>query len=175
LGGVDGVAAHAAATSLESARAAVDAASLVFTHSVVDASAAGFLRVTSMVSPADWQKFLDARKWSVSDVRKEGYEKLFQSLLMDEMEHVERNFSLLKKGERLRQLCRPEAEWRIAFKYDEQEFARIDGLRHDIVHGTILGSPIASIDDDLRFLENIGWYFFSIVGRRYRLEFSPMK
>jgi len=89
--------------SLKSAQAAVDAASLVFAHSIVDAAAVGFLRIAAMASPGDWEPFVDKRKWSVVEVREFGYKRLYRDILMKELKHIERNTSLPEKGQRLRQ------------------------------------------------------------------------
>jgi hypothetical protein len=147
--------------SLKSAQAAVDAASLVFAHSIVDAAAVGFLRIAAMASPGDWEPFVDKRKWSVVEVREFGYKRLYRDILMKELKHIERNTSLPEKGQRLRQLCRPQPDWEVPLNYDEEEIERIDRLRHEIIHGSALGSPIPEIKADLKFLENTGLYFLS--------------
>lgn len=98
MGGAEGVATRMTAMSLKSARASIDAASLVFAHSIVDAAAAGFLRVSAMASPADWQTTLDARKFSLADVRASGYDSLFGDLLLQELDRIERNDSLPRKA-----------------------------------------------------------------------------
>jgi hypothetical protein len=168
LGGADGLVAQMTGMSLKSAQAAVDAASLVFAHSIVDAAAVGFLRVTAMASPKDWEPFLDnKRKWSVAEVREFGYQKLFRDTVMKELEQIERSTSLPQKGQLLRQLCRPEREWQLSLSYEEGEIIRIDRLRHDIIHGSALGNPIPKIENDLKFLEDTAWYFFVIVHKRY--------
>jgi hypothetical protein len=164
FGTPEGLAAREAEWSLASTRASVDAASLVFAHSVVDASATGFLRVASMIAPEDWQEFLDNKKWSVAEVREQGYDKLFRGLVFDEMVQIERNLSLPKKGQRLKQLCRPD---RNIEGYEEAQLERVDRLRHDIIHGAALGQEISTIDADLELLERLGWYFFQIVHQRY--------
>jgi hypothetical protein len=174
LGGPDHLAAQMTGMSLKSAQSAVDAASLVFAHSIVDAAAVGFLRVVAMASPKDWEPFVDKRKWSVAEVREFGYTRLYRDILMKELEEIERNTSLPRKGQRLRQLCRPQPEWEMPWNYDEEEIDRIDGLRHDIIHGSALGTSIPTIKTDLKFLERTGWYFYGIVNKRYSatLEFD---
>lgn len=166
--GAEGLAALTAKASMVSARAAIDAASLVFAHSIVDASAMGHLRVAAMARPEDWQQFLDKKQWSVSDVRENRYESLFRGLLTETLDHMDRNWSLIRKGERLRQVCRPEKDWQLQLKYDEEELKRIDDRRHSVVHGNQLGQALSTIESDLEFLKNLGWYFFVIVHKRYR-------
>lgn len=154
--------------ALKSAEQSVDAASIVFAHSVIDAAASDFLRVTSMASPADWEQFLDERKrWSVADVRNFGYERLFKGLLFEQLEVIERNWSLPTKLGRLQQLCRPQADWFLPIKYDEAALTRIDELRHDIIHGDSLSEPIPSVEADLQFLRGVGDYSFVLVHKRY--------
>jgi hypothetical protein len=166
-GGMEGLATRFAEGALRSAAASVDAASLIFAHSIVDAAAAGFLRVTSMIAPKDWEQFVDGKKWSVSEVREQRYESLFAGLLLRELDQIERNTSLPRKGQRLLQLCRPDPKWVTPLDYDETRLVGVDSLRHDLLHKDLLGEAIPTIDDDLKFLEDLGWYFFVIVHNRY--------
>jgi hypothetical protein len=174
LGGSDAMASLMTTFSLKSAKASVDAASIVFAHSVVDAVLMDFLCATSIASPADWEQFLDEKKqWRVLDVRQLGYERLFQDLLSIELRRMERNCSLPKKADRLLDLCRPERGWRLPMQYDQKEqdeLKRIDGLRHAIVHGDLLGEIVPTLETDLKFLENIGQYFFVLVHNRYSMK-----
>ncbi len=167
-GGANGMASQMTAFSLKSAPASVDAASLVFAHSFVDAALMDFLYVTSIACPKDWEQFLDCKKqWTVAEVRQSGYELLFSGLLDSELRNMERNSSLPTKGEKLRQLCRPEESWTLPCQYDKSELSRIDELRHSIVHRDPLGEGVPSIATDLKFLEEIGLYFLMIVHNRY--------
>ena len=60
--GIEGAAKQAARASVVSARAAVDAASLVFAHTITDACATRFLRVTATIAPDDWGRILDEQE-----------------------------------------------------------------------------------------------------------------
>jgi len=162
---------RAAGATIESARSAIDAASLVFMHSIIDSGASRLLQLTSLAGPEDWYQFMDEKKLPFSKVRQDRHETLYIGLLLQEMARIERNTSLPWKGARLRQLCKPEDGW-TQMRYDETGLQRVDKLRHDIVHGEMLGNPIPDAHNDIRFLENTGWYFWLIVGKRYGLELS---
>jgi len=166
-GGVDGMAIEMTDNAINSARSAVDAASLVFAHSIVDAAAVGFLRVTASASKDDWQQFLCDRKWTVSDVKSATYDQLFLDLLLKELDTIERTFSLPRKAFRLQQLCRPDPHWDLPMKYDAEEVERVDNLRHGIVHGDMLGKPFENIEKDLKLLYDLGTYFFALTHKHY--------
>jgi hypothetical protein len=151
------------------ARAAVDAASLVFMHSIVDSAAATLLQAISLAAPNDWLRFMDDKKLTVSEVRQEKFKTLYASLLFKELGRIERNTSLPWKAERLLQLCSPEKGW-YHWRHDPAELERVDRLRHDIVHGEMFGQELPSVTADLKFLENTGWYLYVIAGKRYRLK-----
>jgi hypothetical protein len=166
-GGISGISQQMTMISLQSAAYAVDAASLVFGHSITDAAPAGFLRVTSLACPRDWEQFLDKKKVTVAEVRDHRYESLFKGLLLEELDNIERNTSLPRKAERLNQLCRPEPDWILPVKYQEGEVMRIDKMRHDIIHGDSLGTPLETVSQDLELLHDLGRYFLVIVNNRY--------
>jgi hypothetical protein len=46
----------------------------------------------------------------------------------------------------------------------------IDKLRQDIVHGELLGSEIADIDDKLSCFRNAGFYFFKLMHNTFGLR-----
>ena len=51
------------------AQIGVDAASIVFAHSVLDAAALDYCRVTALVAPGDWESVIDQRQVKLSDLR----------------------------------------------------------------------------------------------------------
>jgi hypothetical protein len=167
--GFQELASRTARMSVGAAKTAVDSASLIFIHSIVDAGAVGLLRAISAVDPSGWERFLDDKKLAVSDVRKQGYEALYFDLLASELNNIERSFSLPKKADRLHHFCQPESGWGL-WPYNRDELCRIDKLRHDIIHGDKLGKEIPTIEKDLDFMQNAGSYFLNIVGRRYGLR-----
>jgi hypothetical protein len=172
--GLEGVAKRTAEGSVVSARAAVDAASLVFAHTITDACATRFLRVTAMIAPDDWGRILGDKQLRVADLRQHGYERALRDLVFEEMERIEKNEFFVKKVRKLRQLCSPQEDWILPMKYDESQLIEIHNRRRNVVHGDHFGQgkpqAIPTIEADLDFLKNLGEYFFVIVAKRYKVK-----
>ena len=58
----------------------------------------------------------------------------------------------------------------IALGVKNSKAENIDKLRQDIVHGELLGSEIADIDDKLSCLRNAGFYFFKMMHNTFGLR-----
>jgi hypothetical protein len=155
--------------AVSSAHAAVDAASIVFAHTLVETAAMGYLSVTRLVAERDWMPFVKDRKWTLADIQQHGFEKLLRSSVLDEYERLEKD-GLTKKVLRLMQVCRPAKNWGDGFALDEDELNRIDRLRRDVVHGDLLGHRIETIDDDIEHLRKLCAYLGDIVFHRYSDE-----
>jgi hypothetical protein len=168
--GIDGIAHESMNYYLRSAEGAVDVASLVFSHSVLDAAAFNLLRVTFSVAPSDWEVFVRKKQVTFDELKDSDYDRLLTRLGFNEVQKTDRQLSLPDKGARLLQLARPENDWDIPFKYDDAELRRIDELRHEIIHdkhgiGNLLRIP--DIEQTLDFLQQTGMYLFHIVKKRY--------
>jgi hypothetical protein len=171
-GGADGLAAQMTANELNAFRRSVDAASLVFMHSALDAAVEDLCRVTALVAPLGWQPFLDDRKERLGDVRGKGYDTLFAEHLQRSIAALSRE-SLLKKVDRLFQLCRPGPEYgRAGYVFDRNRLTALDALRHQVVHGDRVREPIDGIDDALHFLLETGLFLFGLPNHRWGLQIS---
>jgi hypothetical protein len=49
-----------------------------------------------------------------------------------------------------------------AYQFDRERLVRIDNLRHDVVHRSGL-QPVPEIDDDIAYMEFIGFTFWMLV------------
>ena len=172
--GIEGAARQTAEASVVSAGAAVDAASLVFAHTITDACATRFLRVTAMIAPNDWGQILDDKKLRVADLQQHGYERALRHLVFEEMERIEKNEFLVKKVQKLQQLCRPEKNWMLPMKYDESRLIEIHERRRNVVHGDHFGQgkpqTIPTIQADLDFLQNLGKILLRDCGKALQSE-----
>lgn len=160
---------------LRSAESAVHAAIVVFAHSVLDATAYGFCKVTRLVDPEGWASVADKRQVSLALVRAQSYETVRDLLLDKHFEQLERE-SLLKKVDQLHTRCQPPPGWSpmISYAFDRTVLVRLDTLRHDIAHGDALLKGVPSLSaGELFYLARTGWYFMGLVNKRYSLRFRP--
>lgn len=161
--------------ALQNARASVDAASLVFAHSVLEANVSDYLRVTALVAPKDWAEEVCKKQVSLGEVQEASFDKLFGDSLEKRLEQLERE-SLLKKTGVLFARCKPPAKWSpmADYQFDSERLEKLDRLRHDIVHGEALGSAITNVVDELDYLCRSTMFLMGLVNLRYGLRLDPM-
>jgi hypothetical protein len=175
LGGslITELAAHETAESiLRSAGSAVHAATVTFGHSVLDAAAHGFCKVTRLADPEAWTSVIDKRQVDLAAVRTQSYELVRDQLLDRYFDQLERE-SLLTKVDLLHARCQPASGWSpmTGYLFDRSVLSRLDTLRHDITHGGALLQGVPSLsDDDVYYLARTGWYFMGLVNKRYGLR-----
>ena len=88
MGGIEGFARSLTGLAIKNSRNSVDAASLVFTHSLVDDVATSLCEVTAAVAPKDWEKYLDEAAVQLKDVRDVSYEKLRETALQKRIKQL---------------------------------------------------------------------------------------
>jgi hypothetical protein len=171
VGGVTGMAGSMTSTQLSSYQASVDAASLVFAHSAVDAAASDLCWVCFLIAPDDWLPYIRAQKVSVDDVRNTAVDDLLRGRIEKTIEQLEQE-SILKRADRLFELCRPPSGFDspIGFKYDRSRLETLDRLRHDIVHGEVRPGALANVERDVGYLFQTGLHLWAIVNHRYGVQ-----
>jgi hypothetical protein len=132
---------------------AMNAASIVFAHSVLDGAALDYCRVTGLVAPRDWESVVENRKLSLAEMRSADYEEALRQKLDEFFAQLERE-SLLKKAEYLFTRCQPPEKWSPMnnYAYDKERLERLDRFRHEVIHGESLGKPIANASDEVEYL-----------------------
>ncbi len=66
---------------LNDAQAAVDAAALIFMHSVLDDAAMKCCRLIALAKPHEWERWVDDKQAPLKEVREHGYDSLFDKAL----------------------------------------------------------------------------------------------
>lgn len=162
------------AKSVENAQASVDAASVVFAHSVLDGAALDFCRVTALVAPQNWEPALKDKKVSLLDFRGSSYDQVMWALLDQYFEQLAKE-SLLKKVDLLYQRCQPPANWSPmhGYRFDRDRLEMLDQLRHEIIHGEGLGRALPSAAHDVEYLMKTALLLMGLVNFRYGLKLDP--
>lgn len=152
----------------------LDAATVVFVHSVVDAAAFDYCRVTAVAAPADWEQDLKSTQIPLSDIANSSYEELLRRKLDDHLQKLERE-SLRTKIDRLSARCQPPPKWSPMnnYEFDSEIVKRLDDQRIEIVHGAALGRPLKVYPvshDALWYLQRTTMYFAGLVNLKYGLQ-----
>lgn len=175
LGGVDNLGQQLVENEILTFRAAIDAASLVFAHSIVDGAVLDYLRVTYAHSKDPWIPFVENKNIKISELAQKDNDALIAEKIEALLDELDRQ-SLLVKSDRLFQICRPEADFRhiLDFRFDRNRLEQLDELRHEVVHGSGVVGTLPNGDDDITFLWNTANYYMSLVNMRFDTKIDPM-
>jgi hypothetical protein len=159
---------------LQNASGSLDAASLVFAHTILDDALSSFAEMTAEVAPAFWQKRVEKKKIELAQVAAHSREELISMAIRDELSRIKRNDSLSKKALLLHEICgltpkatNPEYQW------DIDTLLEIDQTRKEIVHGDLLGKEIPEAEQKLKYLQNTSYYFMVMMHEAFGLRLDP--
>jgi hypothetical protein len=157
--------------------AQVDAATLIFYHSILDGVVFDCLRVTALQARRDWEEDLANVQIGLLEARDQAYDILLRAKIDKRLEALERE-SLLSKVNKLLARCRPEHGWSPmhGYAYDQTRIQQFDDQRHEIVHGAAVGKPLTLFpvnDKSLFYLWRTGVYFVALISMRYGLQIDP--
>jgi hypothetical protein len=157
---------------IASGQNAVDAASLVFAHSILDYCVSECCRISATVGIEDWESDVGSRKIGVAEIKGSDYATLLRQMVDAYVEEQGRRASLVKRIDLLNQKCQPIPPFEydeLPYTYDRDRIGRIDLSRQDIVHRTAFNMALASIEDDLNYLDATTAYVMRLVNYKYRL------
>lgn len=162
--------------SAQTATNLVNAATILFGHSMVDGAAFDFCRVTALHAPQDWEPDLLNKQVPLSWIREQPFDEIRRLKLEDFLRELEMK-SLKDKIDRLHARCRPERGWSpmTDYVFDLERIERLDLLRQDIVHGNALGQPIENVVAEFEYMNRTCWYFMGLVNMRYGLMLDPYR
>jgi hypothetical protein len=161
--------------SVSAFESALDAASLIFAHSVLDSAALEWCRVCALVQPNDFMPYVAQKTVSVSEMEgAASFEDILHSVVNRHLRDLEKE-SLIKKLDSLFALCRPPSNFVCIenYRYDRDRIVSLDKLRHDYVHRGGLGGRLPRGDDDLWFLWNTTNFLLPLVNHRYGIRLDP--
>jgi hypothetical protein len=171
FGGLPGMIETVTANQLRSFQMSVDSASLVFAHSALDAAVSELCWITALSAPGDWEQFVSSRKISLADAKGSSLDELIRLKIVEYLSTFERE-SLLSRVDRLFALCKPKPgfEGVKGYKFNRDRLARLDDLRHQVVHHETGPSAFVDIDADLEFIFQAGLHLWGMVNRHYGVK-----
>ena len=174
LGGVEALGSKMVSEQIANYKASVDAASLIFAHSVLDNAVLNYCRCSALASPTDWEKFIEKKKITVEDIKDSSTDEIVNKKVNEYIDSLDRE-SLLYKADRLFQVCRPPAKFSPLhnYSYDRKRILKLDEMRHEIVHGSSSVPLLPLGDADIWFLQQTANFYMSLVNFTYNLKIDP--
>jgi hypothetical protein len=157
--------------SIRHSKRRIDAAAIVFIHSLLDATIYSLCKISHSLNPNDWMPFIKDRKIEIGTVLAETKDNVIQAATEKFLVGLERE-SIVKRSDILHAICKPASQARYAnnFTFSKSALETFDNLRHDIVHGQQSVREIFTIDQELNFGLKAGVYFSSMIRHKYGLE-----
>jgi len=154
-------------------RIAVDAASLVFGHSIVESCAANYCRLIAFIDPDSWESQVGNKKVSIGSYKDIEYTELLVNAINNYMDNDFEQLSMVIKVETLIGKCGgaksvPETD---LFMYDADRTRRIHKQRNSVVHTDEELPGFDNIEDDLFYLQLMTFPFFTLLmNTKYGLQ-----
>lgn len=179
IGGLDGLASLMTARTIKDFRKAVDAASLVFTHSILDDASLGYCRVSAIVSPQDWERFVIKKQISLEDMKSmkaTGFGEVLKKKVFEYIDKELENQSLIFKIDRLYEICQPSPGFSGIrdYKFERDRIKQLDDLRHDIVHGDGPVKELPNGEGDIEYLGKTTVHLLTLVNFKYDVKLNPL-
>jgi hypothetical protein len=146
--------------ALREAARSVDAASLVFAHAILDDLLTFYLQVTAELKAEFWERHLAQKKVELGSLSQHSVEEVTRMVVRKELLAIGRE-SLIKRADLLHRICEAPKSFDGSV-YDPDNLARIDKLRHEIVHGDHFGKE-TGLQFALRYKRAIG-ESYSLIG-----------
>lgn len=144
---------------------------IVFDHSALDALLLQFCKATDLLSPDDWDPLIE--KKSLTYVELISTDKLaIRKKLMDAVIDQLARESILKKADRLHQICKPQGEQSkpSEFAYSRDVLKKFDDLRHDIVHREFVDLADIDIWGEHSYVSEVAAYFYGLLAKRFDIR-----
>jgi hypothetical protein len=156
---------------LQNASGSLDAASLVFAHTILDDALSSFVEMTAEMAPAFWQKRVERKKIELAQLAANSQEELMDMVIRDELWRIKRNDSLSRKALLLHEICHLTPKARNAeYQWNIETLQQIDQTRQEIVHGDLLGKEIPETEKKLKYLQNTWYYFMFMMHEAFGLQ-----
>ena len=161
------------AKTLTNVQESVDAALLIFAHSVIDDLATSLCEVIATADPMCWESAIIDKEVTLSDARQSTFDKLYSEHLNKFLDNVVKHKSLIKRIQLIHQKCPPTSvptSRQGNYRYDSKRLQDFDTRRHDIIHRLRWDSAPQRADDDLDFIDSTCGYLCRLISWRYKLE-----
>jgi len=155
---------------IKNALHSVDCASLVFAHTVLEDGIDSFIELTSVLDLDFWRDRVKKKQVEIETILERDLKEVMHSLVRAEIGKIRRNESLVKKSALLFSVCKLSPTQDPEYTFDSEKLKQTDKLRQDVIHGDLLGSEIAGIEEKLVYLRKTWLHFFKMMHERFGLR-----
>lgn len=159
-------------SAIQEAQASIDAASLVFAHSILDDVASECCSVSFQAAPGDWSSVLAQRRVPLEQVKGQSYDQILLEVGGDYIKQLKRE-PLMKRLDVINAKCQPVPgfSWRgVPFRYDRDRIEMLDTRRHEIIHHPSIGKEFPDIEGDISFLHGTSQFVMWMTCERYGIQ-----
>lgn len=170
LGGIDGVTQQNVQRRISSFVSMIEAASLIYAHSLLEGIVIDLCRCIADTSPSTWDNRIARKQVPFERLSSASLDDIRQQLVDEYLKALDRD-SLPKKIETLLGACRPPKDFSPLedFSFDGDRIQFLDAQRHDLVHGALpLKSAVSA--DQIDFLQKTALYLVAMVSHAYGLR-----
>jgi hypothetical protein len=173
VGGYENFGSMIAKHQLVNYNASIDAASLVFAHSIVDNAVLNYCICSSLANPTDWATFITKKNATIEDIIGFSKQEIINKKVADYIASLDRE-SLVKKAGLLFAVCQPPEDFAPIdnFEYDNDRLLQLDEMRHNIVHDSTAVPMLLNGDDDILFLQQTTFFYMALVNYKYDLKLN---
>ena len=157
--------------SVKTSNARLDAAAIVFAHSLLDIVLHKYCEISFRIEPSAWIDLVRERQIKVRSLLEKGASAALEEIASDYVSQLERE-SLGAKIDRLHTVCKPspKANYVESFVFSSTELTDFDETRHQIIHGTKFSDVTSRTGQFLEFALKAGVYFGKMVAARHSLN-----
>lgn len=156
------------------AERSIEASSIVFAHSILDATALDYCETVSILKPESWADRVSSRQFALNDIKTASYGELLQRAIKKSLEEFDKK-SLLQKIGLLFALCRPDPAWQPMsdYKYSSEWIKKFDKLRHEIVHGDAAEAALPAMERDIWLAQKTCAYMMALLAHSFGFRIDP--
>lgn len=177
IGGVNGLSKLIVGKQADDYLSAIDAASLIFAHSVIDEAVFDYCRLAADAFPNDWIRYIKERKVSIKELVGSSSSTVIQKKVAEYALSLNME-SLPRKVDILFAVCKPPKDWAIFENgeiFDMKRLKKLDRLRHAIVHGRSKAKRLPKGDDDILFLRKVAYVAMGLLNFKYNFRLDTKR
>lgn len=161
---------------VESNQSIIDAACIVFAHGILDDNVYGYLKVTSMASPALWDSCLENKKVEFKAIKEKTYEQIREKTLTRLLDKEIELLSFPKKLALLHEISAVQESEKFLesnFTYEQKRLWKFHSIRKCIVHGCDWDSHSFDFSTEYDYWFRLNYYLASLVCTKTGIKLSP--
>jgi hypothetical protein len=160
--------------NLTTAADAINAASFIFVHSMLDDAATQCCQVASLMDPESFRRDLAKKPIELSEFEGTTFETVFNEMLKQFVFNIGKREGLVDRIRRVLRSGRPTSGTvsiiEAPYRFDEDRIQELDRIRHAVVHGARNIPVNRNVDDDLLHMHQTAHFLTNSLISRFFLS-----